>query len=74
MQAIETAYRRFSRERFALPEETQVVDIGRRIGAAFPDDYRRFLLGSGGSYFSEPEIIPPTEDYARDRLTVMGFR
>lgn len=71
MTAIDTAYRQFCRERFALPSETHVTDLERRIGATFPDDYRRFLLACNGGYFTEPRIVPPREECPLDRLTFM---
>ncbi len=68
---IETAYRRFCRERFASPSETQVASLERRIGVNFPDDYRQFLLDYNGGYFTEPQIVPPSDECPRDRLTFM---
>ena len=72
MTAIDTAYRQFCWERFALPNETLVTALERRIGANFPDDYRRFLLAYNGGYFTEPRIVPPSEECPLDRLTFMN--
>jgi len=71
MDTIETAYRKFCTERFPLPSEQQVAELERRIGVTLPDDYRRFVLAYNGGYFSEPHIVPPSEECPLDRLTFM---
>jgi hypothetical protein len=71
MNTIEFAYRRFSRERFPLPTESQVRALEKRIKVEFPHDYRRFLLEFNGGYFVEPEITPVVEGCPQDSLTFL---
>jgi hypothetical protein len=71
MNTIEDAYQRFSRKRFGLPTEEQVADLEKRLGIAFPDDYRQFILSYNGGYFSEPDIIPPSDECPVDCLRYM---
>jgi hypothetical protein len=71
MTTIELAYRRFSRKRFPLPTETQVLALEQRIQVTFPDDYRDFLLKYNGGYFTEPEIRPVSEGCPQEALTFM---
>ena len=73
--AIEYAYRRFSRQRFPLPTESQLVELEQRIGVTLPLDYRRFLLDYNGGYFNWPEIHPNDPDCPDDVLTYLhGIR
>jgi len=58
MGTIDYTYARFSKKRFPLPTEKQLVELERRIGVRFPEDYRRFILKFNGGYFKEPEITP----------------
>jgi hypothetical protein len=71
MTTIESAYEKFCQERFSLPTEEQVADLEERIGVSLPDDYREFLLAYNGGLFSEPDIVPPTEECPVDGLTFM---
>lgn len=69
---IDIAYRNFSKQRFPLPSAKQVADLEHRLGIPLPPDYRRFLLEYNGGLFSEPQIVPPTEDCPLDLLTWMA--
>jgi len=71
MNAIELAYRRYSRKRFPLPTEAEVRALEQRIHGKFPPDYRRFLLEYNGGYFTEPEIKTDVEGCPEDLLTYM---
>lgn len=71
MQSIEYAYNSFCEERFPLPTEKQVSDLEQRIGVTLPNDYREFLLEFNGGVFSEPDILPPSDDCPSDCLTFM---
>jgi len=72
MNTIETAYRKYCTERFALPTEKQVSDLEEKIGVFFPDDYRQFLLTYNGGVFNEPDIIPPDKECPVDGLEFMN--
>jgi len=71
MTTIKDAYRKFSTERFGLPSESQLDELEKRIGVAFPEDYRRFVLEFNGGYFSEPEIAPVGQGCPKDGLTCL---
>lgn len=71
MNTIEAAYAAFSEERFPLPTEEQVAALERRIGVTFPADYRKYVLEFNGGYFTEPDIIPPSNGCPVDGLTEM---
>ena len=71
MIAIEWAYQRFCRERFPLPTESNIADLEGRIGVSLPDDYREFILDFNGGYFTEPDIVPPSDECPTDCLTCM---
>jgi hypothetical protein len=68
MSTIDTAYAKFCVERFPLPTQAQVAAIEERIGVAFPDDYRAFLLNYNGGNFCEPDITPPVDECPLDGL------
>jgi hypothetical protein len=68
---IDSAYRRFCRERFPLPTEAQIRELEGRIGVSFPADYRHYLLGYNGGYFVEPSILPPSTECPEDCLKFM---
>jgi hypothetical protein len=72
MSYIETAYKKFCKERFPLPSEQQVADLELRIGIPLPPDYRQWLLEYNGGFFTEPDIAPPSPACPLDRLTVMA--
>jgi hypothetical protein len=69
---IEFAYRRFCRERFPLPARERVSDLEKRLRVVLPIDFRQYLLEYNGGIFTEPEIVPPSEDCPIDRLTLLG--
>jgi SMI1-KNR4 cell-wall len=71
MSIIEAAYKAFCQERFPSPTETRVGEIEKRMGVRFPEDYRVFLLSFNGGYFTEPDIVPPSDDCPEDCLTVL---
>lgn len=71
MNAIESAYVRFSATRFPLPSKQQIAALEKRIGGPLPPDYRRFILNYNGGYFTEPDIVPPAEQCPVDGLTVL---
>jgi len=71
MTTIEDAYRKFSTERFPLPSQSQLDELERRIGVAFPEDYRQFVLQFNGGYFTEPEITPVGEGCPESMLTCL---
>jgi hypothetical protein len=71
MASIEYAYSQFCAERFPLPMDAQLADLEQRIGVAFPDDYRRYVLEFNGGYFDEPQIAHATEECPRIALTFM---
>ncbi len=71
MTAIEDAYRRFSTERFGLPNEEQLLKLEKRIGVTFREDYRRFVLQFNGGYFNKPEITPVGDDCPQEELTLL---
>ncbi len=71
MDIIEFAYRRFCTERFPLPAESDIQRVESRIGVPLPHDYRWFLTKFNGGIFSEPRILPLTEDCPVDRLTFL---
>jgi hypothetical protein len=70
-KSIDTAYRKFSVERFPLPTEARVAELEQRIAIRLPDDFREFVLTYNGGCFSEPHIIPPSKECPLDRLTFM---
>jgi len=75
MNSIALAYRKFCEERFPLPSEEEVAALEERIGIDLPPDYREFLLEYNGGFFTEPDIVPPSDDCPLDRLTVLhGIR
>lgn len=69
---IDYAYAAFCEERFSLPTDELVAALERRMSAAFPDDYREFLLKYNGGFFSEPRIVSPNDDCPLDRLTFLS--
>ena len=71
MNKIRTAYDLFCEKRFPLPTEQQVADLEKRIGVSLPPDFRQFVLEYNGGVFTEPRIVPPSEDCPLDRLTVL---
>jgi len=71
MNAIELAYRRYSRKRFPLPTEADVQALEQRLHGVFPPDYRDFLLEYNGGYFTEPLIETDVEGCPSDLLTDM---
>jgi hypothetical protein len=54
-----------------LPSEQQVADLEKRIKASFPPDFRQFILEFNGGVFNEPDILPPSDDCPKDRLTLI---
>jgi hypothetical protein len=75
MNSIAAAYRKFCKRRFPLPSEEEVAALEERIGVFLPPDYRKFLLKYNGGFFTEPRIVPPSDDCPFDRLTVLhGIR
>lgn len=71
MSTIDDAFQRFCKERFPVPTEARVAELEDRLGVPLPADYRRFLLAYNGGFFSEPDIVPPTEGCPHDRLTFL---
>jgi hypothetical protein len=71
MTTIKYAYRRFCTKRFPLPSEAQLAELEQRIGVVFPDDYRHYILGFNGGYFSEPDIVQVVEGRPQDGLSCM---
>lgn len=69
---IDYAYAAFCEERFPLPTEEQVAALERRMGVAFPADYRDFLIEYNGGLFTEPSIVPPDDDCPVDGLTFLN--
>lgn len=69
---IDYAYAAFCEERFPLATEEQVAALERRMGVAFPGDYRDFVIEYNGGLFSEPRIVPPDDDCPLDRLTFLN--
>jgi hypothetical protein len=67
MNAIESVYQQFCKERFPLPSERQLEELEQRIGVRFADDYRRFVLEFNGGYFNDPAITP-VDDSPREAL------
>lgn len=75
MNNIALAYGKFCRTRFPLPSDKEVAALEERIGISLPEDYREFLLKYNGGYFTEPDILPPSDDCPLDRLKVLhGIR
>jgi len=71
MTTIESAYNRFSVERFPLPSEAQVAELEQRIGVRLPDEYRSFILEFNGGYFKCPEITPVGEGCPLETLEIL---
>ena len=72
MGKIDTAYQSFCKKRFSLPSDSLVAELERKMGVVLPPDYRRFLLDYNGGYFTEPDIVPPSEDFPLDCLTFLS--
>jgi hypothetical protein len=72
MNTIEFIYRRFSRERFRLPSDAQVLALEKQLNAVLPGEYREFLLAYNGGYFTEPEIEPVGAECPQDALTFLN--
>jgi hypothetical protein len=68
---IDDAYRRFSTERFPLPNQSAIEAMEQRIGVKLPEDYRRFVLEFNGGYFNEPLIESNTNDAPTALLTCL---
>ncbi len=70
---IDSAYRTFKIERFALPSEEQVAALERRLRVSLPRHYRDFVLQYNGGIFKEPypTIIPPQTECPVDRLDAL---
>jgi len=68
MANAQSAYARFSKERFPLPSESQLSALEQRIGVVFPEDYRRFILEFNGGYFKCPEITPVGDECPQSTL------
>jgi hypothetical protein len=72
MTTIESAYNRFSTERFPLPSKAQLEALEHRVGVTFPEDYRRFVMEFNGGYFNEPEIDPVGEGCPQETLAYLS--
>jgi hypothetical protein len=72
MNNILYAYHSFCEERFPVPTADDVSALENRLGISLPLDYREYLLEYNGGIFTEPRIVPPSEDCPLDRLTVMA--
>ena len=72
MDKIADAYNRFCEKRFPLPSEFQVANLERKMGVPLPTDYRQFILTFNGGYFSEPDIVPPSDKCPLDGLTFLS--
>jgi hypothetical protein len=65
MKLVKQVYESFCEERFALPTESQVAEIEKRMRFRFPEDYRDFVLTFNGGYFSEPIITPLEKSFLK---------
>ncbi len=62
MTIVQSAYERFCKQRFPLPNPGELAALEQCHGIVFSDDYRRFILDFNGGYFKCPEITPVGEE------------
>lgn len=73
MMEIETAYTRFCRDRFPVPEgrSDQIDDLEKVAGRKLPYEFSMYLRCFDGGYFSSPAIYSPDEERIVDGLDVL---
>ena len=64
MTNIESAYQRFSTERFPLRAKRRSRSLSNDW-IVFPAEFRQFLLEYNGGYFKNPEIGPVNQECPR---------